>query len=60
LFGALPVLAQDASGHALRELARDASRRGWIDLRSIGSVVELNYQNQVLGAVPRDSFGTGY
>jgi hypothetical protein len=43
LFGALPVVAQDAQGHVLRELARDASRRDWIDWRSIGSVTEVAF-----------------
>jgi hypothetical protein len=43
LFEALPVVAQDAPGHALKELARDASRRGWLDFRSIGSVTEIGF-----------------
>lgn len=43
LFEALPVVAQDASPHTLRELARDASRRGWIDFRSIGGVTEIRF-----------------
>ena len=43
LFEGLPVVAQDAPKHALHELARDASRRGWIDFRSIGSVTEVRF-----------------
>jgi hypothetical protein len=43
LFEALPVEAQDAPKHALKELAREASRRGWIDFRSIGNVIEIGF-----------------
>ena len=43
LFEALPVIAQDAPTHTLRELAREASRRGWIDFRSIGDVTEVRF-----------------
>lgn len=43
LFESLPVLAQDAPTHTLKELAREASRRGWIDYRSIGSVTEIGF-----------------
>lgn len=43
LFEALPVEAQDAPKHALKELAREASRRGWIDFRSIGNVTEVGF-----------------
>jgi hypothetical protein len=43
LFEALPVLVQDASTYALKELAREASRRGWLDYRSIGSVTEVGF-----------------
>jgi hypothetical protein len=43
LFEALVVEAQDAPKHTLRELAREASRRGWIDFRSIGNVTEVGF-----------------
>ena len=43
LFDALPVRAQDAPPHALREVARDAARRGWLDFRSIGGVTEVGF-----------------
>jgi hypothetical protein len=43
LFVALPVQAQDAPKHVLKELAREASRRGWLDFRSIGSVTEIGF-----------------
>jgi hypothetical protein len=43
LFEALPVEAQDAPVHVLKELAREASRRGWLDYRSIGSVTEIGF-----------------
>jgi hypothetical protein len=45
LFEALPVEAQDAPKHALNELAREASRRGWIDFRSIGNVTEVGFRH---------------
>ena len=41
LFDALVVQAQDAPRHELKELAREASRRGWIDYRSVGNVSEI-------------------
>jgi hypothetical protein len=44
LFEALPVEAQDAPKHVLHALARDASRRGWLDFRSIGSVTEIGFR----------------
>ena len=44
LFEPLPVVAQDAPTHALKELAREASRRGWLDYRSIGSVAEIGFR----------------
>ncbi|MCC6224161.1 MAG: DUF1819 family protein [Thermoleophilia bacterium] len=43
LFEALPVQAQDAPKHVLKELAREASRRGWLDFRSIGTVTEIGF-----------------
>lgn len=43
LFESLPAQAQDAPTHAVKELARDASRRGWLDFRSIGSVTEIGF-----------------
>jgi hypothetical protein len=43
LFEALPVRAQDAPVHALKELAREASRRGWLEYRSIGNVTEIGF-----------------
>jgi hypothetical protein len=43
LFESLPVQAQDAPTHALKELAREASRRGWLDYRSIGHVTEIGF-----------------
>jgi hypothetical protein len=43
LFETLPVQAQDAPKHMLKELAREASRRGWLDFRSIGSVTEIGF-----------------
>jgi hypothetical protein len=43
LFEAIPVRAQDAPLHILKELAREASRRGWLDFRSIGSVTEIGF-----------------
>jgi hypothetical protein len=43
LFQSLPVQAQDAPIHVLRELAREASRRGWLDYRSIGNVAEIGF-----------------
>jgi hypothetical protein len=43
LFEALPVQAQDAPPHRLKELAREASRRGWLDFRSIGGVTEIGF-----------------
>jgi hypothetical protein len=44
LFESLPVQAQDAQSHVLRELAREASRRGWLDYRSIGNVTEIGFR----------------
>jgi len=44
LFESLPVLAQDAPTHALKELAREASRRGWLDYRSVGTVTEIGFR----------------
>jgi hypothetical protein len=43
LFEALPVQAQDAPAHMLKSLAREASRRGWLDFRSIGTVTEVGF-----------------
>jgi hypothetical protein len=43
LFESLPVQAQDAPTHTLKELAREASRRGWLDFRSIGTVTEIGF-----------------
>jgi hypothetical protein len=43
LFETLPVQAQDAPKHILKELAREASRRRWLDFRSIGSVTEIGF-----------------
>jgi hypothetical protein len=43
LFETLPVQAQDAPKHVLKELAREASRRGWLDFRSIGRVTEIGF-----------------
>jgi hypothetical protein len=43
LFESLAVKAQDAPTHTLKELAREASRRGWLDYRSVGSVTELGF-----------------
>lgn len=43
LFTSLLVEAQDAPSHTLRELARDASRLGWIDFRSVGGVTEVRF-----------------
>jgi hypothetical protein len=43
LFEAIPARAQDAALHTLKELAREASRRGWLDFRSIGSVTEIGF-----------------
>ena len=43
LFEALPVHAQDAPVHTLKELAREASRRGWLEYRSISSVTEIGF-----------------
>jgi hypothetical protein len=45
LFEALPVYAQDAPTYALKELAREASRRGWLDYRSIGTVTEVGFSH---------------
>lgn len=44
LFDSLVVQAQDAPTYALKELAREASRRGWLDFRSIGSVTEIGFE----------------
>ena len=35
--------AQDAPRHELKELAREASRRGWIEYRSVGNVTEIGF-----------------
>jgi hypothetical protein len=43
LFESLPVQAQDAPSYSLKELAREASRRGWLDYRSIGDVTEVSF-----------------
>jgi hypothetical protein len=43
LFESIPVQAQDAPTHTLKELAREASRRGWLDFRSIGTVTEIGF-----------------
>jgi hypothetical protein len=43
LFESLLVSAQDAPTHALKEFAREASRRGWLDYRSIGNVTEIGF-----------------
>jgi hypothetical protein len=43
LFDAVEVRAQDAAPYLLRELAREASRRGFIDLRSTGGVTEVRF-----------------
>lgn len=43
LFESLAVQAQDAPIHSLKELAREASRRGWLDFRSIGTVTEVGF-----------------
>jgi hypothetical protein len=43
LFEALPVRAQDAPAHVLRNLAREASRRGWLEYRSVGNVTEIGF-----------------
>jgi hypothetical protein len=43
LFDALEVRAQDAAPFVLRELAREASRRGFIDFRSAGEVTEVGF-----------------
>lgn len=43
LFDALEVRAQDAPPYLLRELAREASRRGLIDFRSTGGVTEVRF-----------------
>jgi hypothetical protein len=43
LFESLPVRAQDAPIHVLKELAREASRLGWLDYRSIGNVAEIGF-----------------
>lgn len=44
LFDSLVVQVQDAPTYALKELAREASRRGWLDFRSIGSVTEIAFE----------------
>jgi hypothetical protein len=43
LFESLVVQAQDAPTYTLKELARAASQRGWLDFRSIGSVTEIRF-----------------
>jgi hypothetical protein len=43
LFESLPVQSQDAPAHVLRELAREASRLGWLDYRSLGNVAEIGF-----------------
>lgn len=43
LFESLIVQAQDAPNYVLKALAREASRRGWLDYRSIGSVTEIGF-----------------
>lgn len=43
LFESLVVQAQDAPTYTLKELARAASQRGWLDFRSIGSVTEIGF-----------------
>lgn len=43
LFDSLVVQAQDAPTYVLKELARAASRRGWLDFRSIGNVTEIGF-----------------
>jgi fructose-specific component phosphotransferase system IIB-like protein len=43
LFESLLLRVQDAPAYALHELAREASRRGWLDYRSIGTVTELGF-----------------
>jgi hypothetical protein len=43
LFESLPAEAQDAPSYSLKELAREASRRGWLDYRSIGDVTEISF-----------------
>ena len=43
LFESLIVQAQDAPIYALKELAREASRRRWLDFRSIGTVTEIGF-----------------
>ena len=43
LFESLVVQAQDAPRRELKELAREASRRGWIDYRSVGNVTEIGF-----------------
>lgn len=43
LFDSLAVQAQDAPRHSVKELARAASRRGWLDYRSIGTVTEIGF-----------------
>ena len=43
LFDAIEVRAQDAAPYVLRELAREASRRGFVDFRSTGGVTEIRF-----------------
>jgi hypothetical protein len=43
LFDSLLLRVQDAPSYALHELAREASRRGWLDYRSIGTVTEIGF-----------------
>jgi hypothetical protein len=43
LFESLVVHAQDAPTYALKELAREASRRGWLEYRSLGHVTEIGF-----------------
>jgi hypothetical protein len=43
LFDALEVRAQDAAPYLLHELAREASRKGFIDFRSAGGVTEVSF-----------------
>jgi hypothetical protein len=50
LFESLPVRVQDAPVHTLKELAREASRRGWLDYRSIGNVTEIGFSHLTAGA----------
>jgi hypothetical protein len=43
LFESLVVQMEDAPTYALKELAREASRRGWLEYRSLGKVTEIGF-----------------